>query len=189
MSEGQKVYEYETEGGKLYIRILSAELKTYGSGWNGKPVSEELRPRVEIATDSEFQAHVNKGFVMLRGRKYAIGDTVRRLPEGEGRLDDHGFTKGWYREPAYFAGFRNGVGAKVNRETKAYGALRELEFEALNRFEEDHPDWQAESIRILFEFRRDFQRDKAKEARAKAAKAIREADEWQARIDQLGGAA
>lgn len=180
------VHEYEIAGGKVYIRILPAELKTYGR--NGKPESEELRPRVEIATDPEFQVHVNKGFVMLRGRKYAIGDTVRRLPEGEGRLDDHGFTKGWYQEPAYFAGFRNEVGAKVNRETKAYGALRELEFGALNRFEEDHPDWQTESIRTLFEIQRDAQNGKAKDAREKAAKAIREADEWQARIDQLGAA-
>ncbi|MGW6600573.1 hypothetical protein [Streptomyces sp. NPDC055036] len=191
MSGEREIYEYEVGGGKIYLRIQPAELKTYGNGWDGKAVSEEIRPRVEISTDAEFKGEVGAGFVKVQGRKYTFHNLFLRLPEGEGRLDMYGggITMKWGVVIGAYDGYRNEKGGQISRKTKAYGELRSLVFQALNRFEKDHPQWQTESVRRAFEYKRNASYDKAAEAQEKAGKAGRAAAEWQARIDALDAGA
>ncbi|MEU9057859.1 hypothetical protein AB0D13_02900 [Streptomyces sp. NPDC048430] len=175
-------YAYEIAEGRIYIKIMTAQRKMRNThdGWTNRQV-EELRARVQIATDPEFEGRVTHGFVKVRGRKYAAEHTVIRLgPEGY-----LGQPRTWDRVPTYGGGTRNELGRPVSYEQKAYDAIQQIEFEALDRFEKDHPDWARESYRRLFARNRDSKTNDAKNLRQQATSADREAREWQKRIDEL----
>ncbi|MFJ7414662.1 hypothetical protein ACIQWZ_28260 [Streptomyces sp. NPDC098077] len=175
-------YEYEIADGKFHIKILAAQRKTrpHHNGWTTEMV-EEIRARVQMATDPDFEGRVSHGFVKVRGRKYAAEHTVIRLgPEGY-----LGQPQTWDREATYGSGTRNELGRGVSYEQKAYDAIREMEFEVLDRFEKDNPDWARESYRRLFERNRDNKTGEAKTLRQQATNADRKAREWQKRIDAL----
>ncbi|KQX37009.1 hypothetical protein ASD97_09985 [Streptomyces sp. Root63] len=177
-----KIYEYEIAEGQFHVKILAAKRKmnsTY-TGWKTEWV-EELRARVKLATDPEFEGRVSHGFVKVRGRKYAAEHTVIRLG-ADGYL---GQPQTWERESTYGGRTRNEQGQGISYETKAYESIREIEFEVLDRFEKDHPDWARESYRLLFEQHRDNKQSEAKRLRQEATSADREARDWQKRIDDL----
>ncbi|QNE75302.1 hypothetical protein F0344_12360 [Streptomyces finlayi] len=186
MTDDQReTYEYEIADGKVYIQIRQAERKTY-TQYNGRSSSpaEEIQGRVWISTDPQFEGDTNLGFVKVRGRKYAIEHVVKRLRDGEGRLSlsEKRLTMHWSTESSYRGGYRNDQGGRVKYEAKAYGVLGEIEREALNRFEADHPDWQLVSARYLFENERDRALSKARSLREEAAKEEHRARQWEARI-------
>ncbi|MEU0120654.1 hypothetical protein ABZ114_02985 [Streptomyces albidoflavus] len=180
----RETYEYEAADGRVFVRILAAERKTYTtySGVKSEKV-EELRGRVQVATDAEFEGRVSHGFVKVRGRKYATEHTVARF--GPNALDHLGQPRTWDREPTWRGGARNELGRQVSYEAKAYDAIREIEFAALDRFEKDNPDWARESYRLLFERERGSKEREAKRLRQEAATADRMARDWQKRIDEL----
>ncbi|QWQ42120.1 hypothetical protein KME66_14705 [Streptomyces sp. YPW6] len=175
-------YKYEIADGEFHIKILAAQrkMRSHHNGWTTERV-EELRARVQIATDPEFEGRVTHGFVKVRGRKYAAEHTVIRLgPEGY-----LGQPQTWDRAPTYGGGTRNELGRTVPYEQKAYDAIWKIEFEVLDRFEKDYPDWARESYRRLFARNRDNKTGDAKNLRQQASNADREAREWQKRIDDL----
>ncbi|WP_406409637.1 hypothetical protein OG923_12530 [Streptomyces halstedii] len=183
MTDDQReTHEYEIAEGKFHVRILAAQrkMRSVHNGWTNERV-EELRARVQIATDPGFEGRVTHGFVKVRGRKYAAEHTVIRLG-ADGYL---GQPQTWDREPTYGGGTRNEQGQGMSYETKAYDSMRELEFEVLDRFEKDNPDWARESHRLLFARHRDNKKSEAKRLRLEATNADREAREWQKRIDDL----
>ncbi|MFF7252426.1 hypothetical protein [Streptomyces microflavus] len=186
MTDDQReTYEYEIADGKVYIQIRQAERRTY-SQFNGRTSSpaEEIQGRVWVSTDPQFEGDTNLGFVKVRGRKYAIEHVVKRLRNGEGRLSlsEQRLTMHWSSESSYRGGYRNDQGGRVKYEAKAYDALGVIEREALDRFETEHPDWQLDSARYLFEYERDLALRKARSLREEAAGLEHIAREWEARI-------
>ncbi|MFI5863537.1 hypothetical protein [Streptomyces sp. NPDC051546] len=171
----------------FYLRILMAERKTYGGGWNGEKVTEEIGGRVQISTDPNWKGDTDLGFVKVRGRKYGIEHIMKRLPADQSRLRLHGGRMSrWTSESSYSGGYRNDQGQRVKYEAKAYDSLSEFEDDVLTQFEKDNPDWQRVSIRRLFEGERDSQISKADKLRSEAKEADIKAAEWQKRIDELG---
>ncbi|MGW1040015.1 hypothetical protein [Streptomyces sp. NPDC002547] len=188
MIEERTTYDYEIADGKVYIQILAAERRTYhqhDDKQGGSVQVEEIQPRVWISTDPEFKADTELGFVKLRGRKYGIEYMVKRLDDSRGHLDRHGLTMRWQEESSYRGGYRNDRGSQVSYDAKAWGALREIEHQALNRFEKEHPEWQMESTLRLFTQQRDSHLDKAERLRKEASGEDRKAADWQKRIDAL----
>lgn len=182
MSE-HETHKVETEAGTFYVRVLAGERKTYYSGGEHR---EEIQPRAWISTDPEFESNVELGYVKIRGRKYSIEHTVKRMP---GWSNEHETREPyWQTESSYRGGYRNDKRGPVSYEAKAYSQLREMESAALDRFAEEHPDWARESARRLFERERDHLLSKAETARREAARHEIEAADWQVRIDQLAAA-
>lgn len=174
----------------FYLRILMAERKTYGGGWRGEKVTEEIGGRVQISTDPDWKGDTDLGFVKVRGRKYGIEHVMKRLPEDQLRLRlNGGRISRWTSETSYSGGYRNDQGQGVKYEAKAYDSLFEIEKAVLTQFEKDNPDWQRVSIRRLFESERNHQNGKAQKLRSEAEDADTKAAEWQKRIDGLGPAA
>jgi hypothetical protein len=185
VSDERETFEYKIADGKVYIQIRQAERRTYTDYSSGKgDEKEEIQPRVWISTDPEFKADTDLGYVKVRGRKYAIEHTVKRLPDGEARLGRIGITH-WQSETSYRGGYRNDRGGPVSYEAKAYDSLHEIEREALDRFHEEHPEWVTESARLYFEYEVDRHRSKAKRLRQEAHTNEGKANDWQKRIDEL----
>ncbi|MEU5403739.1 hypothetical protein ABZ348_31145 [Streptomyces sp. NPDC005963] len=184
MSENEStVYEYDTAGGKLYIKVRPAERRTYTdySSDRGGP-GEQIQPRLEIGTDPEFKAEVERGFVKVRGRKYATQNLVKYLPNSLGA--QRGGSP-WSRESSYSGGFRNDRGGQVAYQAKAWDSLREIERDVLDRFHEEHPEWEVESARLYFAYEVSDHLYKAQRLRGEADENERKANEWQARLDEL----
>ncbi|MFJ6183736.1 hypothetical protein [Streptomyces sp. NPDC092295] len=181
-------FEYEIANGKLYLRVLMAERRVF-QRWDGDvslPV-EEMRPRVYVSTDPEWQGNVDLGFVKVRGRKYTIEQISKRMPEAEIRHRT-GDTSYWTHESSYLGGYRNDRGGRVTYQAKAWDSLGAIEREVLDRFHEEHPEWVKDSTRKLFEYERNHLTSEAKTKRKEADEADEKAAKWQARIDQLGAA-
>ncbi|MFE9254058.1 hypothetical protein [Streptomyces sp. NPDC006879] len=175
----REAYEYEIGDGTMYVVIVSAHRE---HDWRR---NEVIQPRVLIGTDPEFKAETELGHVKIRGRKYAVEHTYKRLPDNEGRLTQHGVTMQWTTDTrTYNRGFRNDKGKQIDWDSKAHGVLTEWEIEVLRRFEEDVPDWQTQSI-LRFEQERDGHDSNARRLREQVAKEEIEAAKWQARIDEL----
>ncbi|MFD7259345.1 hypothetical protein [Streptomyces sp. NPDC059874] len=175
----------------FYLRILTAERKTYGGGWRGEKVTEEISGRVQISTDPDWKGDTDFGFVKVRGRKYGIEHTMTRLAEDEydRRLSVHlegSRISQWTSLSRYSGGYRNDQGQSVKYEAKAYNSLFEIEKDVLTQFEKDNPDWQRVSIRRLFEYERDRKAGEARQLRLEADENDVKAAEWQKRIDRLG---
>lgn len=179
MSE-HTTHKVETEAGTFYVRILAAKRGTYYQ--DGQTV-EEITPRARISTDPTFESDVELGYVKIRGRKYSIEHTVKRMRGWETEHESR--EPYWQTETGYRSGYRNDKGNLVSYEAKAYGQLRDMESAALDRFVEEHSDWVRESTRRLFEQERNHLLSKAETARQEAAKHEIEASKWQARIDEL----
>ncbi|MEU6056961.1 hypothetical protein [Streptomyces sp. NPDC047097] len=188
MSGESKIYEYEIASGKVFIEVISADRRTFTDYSTGSGVpGEAIEPRVRLSTDPEFKGDVDLGFVKVRGRKYAIENYVKRLPEGHGilRLNQSGIEMRWSSEPSYSGGFRNDRGSRVAYQAKAYDALSEIERQALDRFHEEHPEWVVESTRQLFQYQVSRYANDARRRLEEAEKANAKAAKWQARISGL----
>ncbi|MGW4158721.1 hypothetical protein [Streptomyces sp. NPDC004788] len=183
----REAYEYEVEGGTLYVTVEMAKRKTEVDWKNDeRQTIETLIPRVRISSDPKFRSEVEHGFLKVRGRKYTTEYTYDRLPDGQGHLDRHGLTMNWSTDVAnYSRGRRNDKGKQLDYETVTYGVLAKLEVATLKRFEAEHPDWKTESIRLRFEWERDSHDVKAKQLQERAEKEQAEASRWQKRIDEL----
>lgn len=184
MDNDRKTYEVEVEGDKFYIQILAAERKTYGSGWRGDGETEVITGRVRVATDAKFEGRVGNGLVKVRGRAYAMEHTVSVASEAQVRYSGDK----WSNEPTYRGGYRNDKNQQVKYEAKAYGVLRTMEHVALDKFDEENPDWERESTRLLFERERDNHRHTAALRRDEAAAEDRKAAVWTDRLNELLGA-
>ncbi|MFF3249707.1 hypothetical protein ACFYWP_01535 [Actinacidiphila glaucinigra] len=186
MQTERELYEVEIADTELYITILAAEIKTY-SQWDGRESVqvEEIVPRLWVSTDPKFKGEVDLGYVKVRGRKYGIEYMVKRLPDNRGHLDRHGIAMRWQEESSYRGGYRNDRGSQVSYDAKAWGTLREIEHQALDLFEKQHPEWQAESKRRKFEYERQSHLDKAERLRLEIGGLNAAANSWQKRIDEL----
>jgi hypothetical protein len=186
MKVEREVHDFEVSDGTMYVLIIQAKRKIDTDWENGNRKIERLIPRVMIATDTDFKAEVDKGYVKIRGRKYATEHTYERLDDDHGKLDRHGIVMRWTADYTHYnRGYRNDRGKQVEFDAKAYGTLRGLEVEVLKQFEQEHPDWKTESIRLLFEYERDNHASKARDLRSKADDHEADAAKWQARIDEL----
>jgi hypothetical protein len=186
MKVEREVHEVEVSAGKLYVMVLSAERRTYGGGWRGETSTEEIKGRVWLATDPEFKGDVELGYVKVRGRKYTIEHPIQRLPEGQARINhETGITWRWNSESSYMGGFRNDKHQQVSFQSKAWDSLGAIEREALDKFAEEHPEWEQESSRLLFERERDHFIDKARKLTVEADQADIQAALWQKRIDDM----
>ncbi|MGW5130855.1 hypothetical protein [Streptomyces sp. NPDC004135] len=186
MKVEREVYAYEVADGTMYVLIHQAKRKIETDWENGNQKVEKIFPRVMIATDLEFKAEVDLGYVKIRGRKYATEHTYERLDDGQGKLDRHGIVMRWTTDHTHYnRGYRNDRGKQIEFDAKAYGTLRDLEVEVLRRFEKEHPEWKTESTRLLFEWERDNHATKARDLRKRAEGHDTEAAKWQARIDEL----
>ncbi|MFE7463081.1 hypothetical protein ACFU6R_03115 [Streptomyces sp. NPDC057499] len=182
----REAYEIETEAGSFYITVVSAEHDTVYDHKNEQV--EQITPRVWISTDREFKGEPELGSVKIRGRKYSTEYTYKRLPDDEGRLSLHGIVMKWTTDSkTWNRGRRNDKGRQLDYDAKAYGTLRHLEVEALNRFESEHPTWKTESFRRLFEYERDAHASQAATLRGEAEEKDATAAKWQARLDELAG--
>ncbi|MDX3525099.1 hypothetical protein P1P75_01200 [Streptomyces sp. ID05-39B] len=189
MSDERETYEYEAAGGKLYLRIETAERRTYNSysETDGRLWVEELQPRVYVVTDPEFKGDVSLGFVKVRGRKYTIERMIKRLQHPTTfRRGSEEVTHWTYETASYWGGFRNDRSQRVNYDAKAWGSLTDIEHEVLDRFHEEHPEWVTESIGRLFTYERDSHASKAEALRKEAVAEDRKAAEWGERLSQLG---
>jgi hypothetical protein len=186
MKVDREVYEYEIADGKMFVLIQQAKQKIETDWENGNQKVERIIPRVMIATDLEFKAEVDLGYVKIRGRKYASEHTYERLDDDHGKLDRHGIVMRWTADYTHYnRGYRNDRGKQIDFEAKAYGTLRGLEVEALKRFEAEHSEWKTESTRLLFQWERDNHAGKARDLRKRAEDSDAEAAKWQARLDEL----
>ncbi|MFE0964084.1 hypothetical protein [Streptomyces fungicidicus] len=181
----REAYEIETDAGTFYALVVSAERDTRYDYDKGERI-EVLTPRVWLSTDPEFKGDVAKGWVKIRGRKYTSEYTYKRLPENPLDLDREGNPRKWSIDfKTYNRGRRNDRGGQVDFQAKAYATLDALEEEALAKFEQEHPTWQAESVRARFEYERNHAAEKAERLHREAAALEVEAAKWQARIDEL----
>jgi hypothetical protein len=173
-------YEVETGSGKFYVQILDAKRKTYISLAGDQSVpTEEITGRVWVATDPEFKGEVGLGFVTIRGRKYTIEHIVHRVALAHGRTDP------WHTESSWRGGYRNEKGQQVSYDTASYGVLGGYLREALDKFHQEHPEWEKESIRLLFERKRNSHASKARELVLEADQEDIKAAQWQKRLDDL----
>lgn len=186
MKVEREVAEYEIADGTMYVTIIQAKRKIETDWETGNRNVEKILPRVMIATDLEFQADVEKGYVKIRGRKYGVENTYERLDDSQGKLDRHGIVMRWTTDTTHYnRGYRNDRGKQIDFDAKAYGTLRDLEIQVLRTFEQDHPEWQTESTRLLFEWERDQHAGKSRDLRKQAEENDAQAAKWQARIDEL----
>lgn len=179
MSE-RETRKVETEAGTFYVRVLAAERKTYYSDGQNR---EEIQPRAWVSTDPKFESNVELGYVKIRGRKYSVEHTVKRVPGWSGEHESR--EPYWQTEPSYRGGYRNDKRGPVSYDAKAYGLLRDMESAALDRFAEEHPDWARESTRLLFERERDNHLSKKRRLELEADQEDIEAARWQKRLDDL----
>ncbi|WP_436739952.1 hypothetical protein [Streptomyces sp. BBFR102] len=167
-------HEVETETGKYYVRILAAERKTYTT--EGGP-GEDLIPRVQLSTDPKFGDDLTLDHVKVRGRKYAI----------EEYLTYNRTRKTWHFESSYRGSFRSAPqGKKVDFRAKTWDVLRVYVEEALAEFAKQYPDFERESIAQLFQYKVSHHQSKAESLRREARGRDAQADEWQARLDEMG---
>lgn len=182
MSE-KKPYEVETKAGKFYVQIASAERKTYTS-LDGASV-EEIRGRVRLSTDPEFEGDTKLGHLAIRGRKYAIDHYLVKYPKGLGYRGEDDFKFLWSNEAQWGGPYYTEKGQQVSRNAKAWDTLYALEREALDQFATENPDWERESTLRLFEYERDHHVYKLRNYEMDAQRERVRVAEWQARIDQL----
>ncbi|WP_406192435.1 hypothetical protein OH733_05260 [Streptomyces griseus] len=182
MSGEPKTYEVEVEGGKFYVKILAAD-RDARSHWEGdkRIEREEIKGRVQVATDAEFKGHVAGGYVKVRGRKHATLHTVSKIPD----LAAKRLGSAWHCDSTYTGGYHNDRGQRVKTEAKAYDTLRRMEREALDKFAEQNPDWERESTRLLFERKRDTAITEKRRYELAADQQDIQAAVWQKRIEDL----
>ncbi|QPB09894.1 hypothetical protein KGG73_gp60 [Streptomyces phage Sentinel] len=184
----REVREIETEAGKFYIMVLAAQRKTY-SHWDRDAdrtiPSEDLIPRVWLATDPQLDGKAELGAIKIRGRKYTIDHQLARLPKGRGYLTEGRFEFNWSSESSYGGPYRNEQRKTLEFRTKTYDVLYDLEREALDKFAKDYPEWETESIRLLFERERDNHAAKSRQLLVEADQHDIKAAQWQKRIDDL----
>ncbi|MEU9795036.1 hypothetical protein AB0E27_31330 [Streptomyces sparsogenes] len=187
MNNEFETHEIETDAGKFYVRILAAERQTFSSfnrDTGESTPTEEIQGRVWLATDPEFKGDVDLGHVKIRGRKYTIEHLSTRLSKG--RLHARrGVILHWSAERSYRGGYRNDRGTQVDYHLKAWDVLQEMEEAALDKFEQEHPEWQRESTLRLFERERNHHLNNKQRRERQVAEEAAKAAEWQKRIDEL----
>lgn len=182
-----EIFKYEVADGAIHIEIVAAERKTYGGDYYGKGAVEEFKGQVRVSTSPEFKSDTNAGFVKVRGRKYAIEQTVSRYPDKNVEVDRKGRPIRWHKERSYTGGYRSELGRQVEYTAKAHDALDVIRDEALALFEMDHPDWVKESTLLFFKGQRDVYELKARGLQQEAQDAQREAEVWGERALALKG--
>ncbi|USH44987.1 hypothetical protein SEA_GREENWEASEL_70 [Streptomyces phage GreenWeasel] len=181
----REAYEIETQAGTFYATVVTAELDSVYDYDKNERI-ETLVPRVWLSTDPEFKGDVERGHVKIRGRKYTSEYTYKRLVESPVNRGRDGQPLKWSADhKTYNRGRRNEKGQQVDFQAKAYSTLGDLEAEALAKFEQEHPNWKGESIRLRFEYERNHANERAERLHREAAALEVEAAKWQARIDEL----
>ncbi|AFU62048.1 hypothetical protein phiHau3_70 [Streptomyces phage phiHau3] len=181
----REAYEIETQAGTFYVTVVTAD-RDSRYDFDTQERVEVLTPRVWVSTDPQFKGDVDLGSVKIRGRKYTTEYTYKRQVEHPSDLDRNGQPLKWRRDTqTYNRGRRNDQGAQVSYNAKAYDTLDVLEQEALVKFEQEHPNWQAESVLLRFQYERDHANEQAERLHREAAEREVEAAKWQVRIDDL----
>jgi len=171
---------YDTPHGTLYLAVTTAMPDNFHEV-DGRGDVTELRPRVHVATNPDFEANPNHpDHWTIRRRAYALAATFYLHDLSHVRYSN-GYTGGrWHTNSrtGLAGGYVNDRGNKVEYQSATYDLMDKAVTDTLDAFHAEHPQWVELSIYLRLAADHDS-------AMKEADRLRKEADEAQARGDRL----